>query len=432
MVVPISAWNVRLIDMTLTRNAPRGFHLLAKPTGPICNLDCQYCFFLSKEMLYPGDRFRMADDMLETYLRQLLESHATPEVTVAWQGGEPTMMGLDFFKRSVELVEKHRRPWQTVNYTIQTNGTLLHDRWAAFFKENRFLVGLSVDGPQELHDAYRVDQRGIGSFDRVIRGFEYLRAHEVDLNVLCTVHQANQDHPLEVYRFFRDEMGVQFLQFIPIVERTTETLLPLANLGWSTKRKEKRPLYIQEGNMVTDRSVDPEAYGRFLIEVFDEWVKRDVGEVFVQMFDVALANWYGEPPGVCVFSETCGLALALEHNGDLYSCDHYVEPDYLLGNIKETPMIELVASERQQQFGLAKRDTLPRFCQECEVRFACHGGCPRNRFETAPGGEAGLNYLCPSYKTFFNHVGPAMRTMCRLLDQGRAPSEIMNVEVAPS
>ena len=415
--------------MVMSLDVPPAFHMLAKPTGPICNLDCEYCFFLSKEMLYPGDRLRMADEMLETYLRQLLESHSTPNVTVAWQGGEPTMMGLDFFKRSVELVQKHRKPWQTVEYTIQTNGTLLHDRWASFFKENGFLVGLSVDGPKELHDTYRVDPRGVGSFDRVMRGYEVLKEHEVDVNVLCTVHQANQDRPLDVYRFFRDDMGVRFIQFIPIVERTTETLLPLANLGWSTKRKGKRPLYVQAGNMVTDRSVDPEAYGRFLIEIFDEWVTRDVGEVYVQMFDVALANWYGEPPGVCVFSETCGLALTIEHNGDVYSCDHYVEPDYLLGNIGDTPMIDMVASDQQRRFGLAKRDSLPAFCRECEVRFACHGGCPRNRFTTTLDGEEGLNYLCPGYRGFFNHVDPAMRIMSELLEQGRAPVEIMSMKV---
>lgn len=414
--------------MALSLDIPPAFHMLAKPTGPVCNLDCEYCFFLSKEMLYPGDRFRMADDMLETYLQQLLESHSTPQVTVAWQGGEPTMMGLDFFKRSVELVEKHRKPWQTVDYTIQTNGTLLNARWARFFKENGFLVGLSVDGPKELHDAYRVDPRRVGSFDRVMRGYDVLREQDVDVNVLCTVHRANQDRPLDVYRFFRDEMGVRFIQFIPIVERTTETLLPLANLGWSTSRKEKRPLYVQAGNMVTDRSVDPQAYGRFLSEIFDEWVKRDVGEVYVQMFDVALANWYGEPPGICVFSETCGLALTLEHNGDVYSCDHYVEPDYLLGNITDTPMVEMVASDKQRQFGLDKRDTLPEFCRECEVRFACHGGCPRNRFVTTPDGEEGLNYLCVAYKSFFNHIDPALRIMSELLDRGRAPAEIMSME----
>ncbi|MFV1969694.1 MAG: anaerobic sulfatase maturase [Acidimicrobiia bacterium] len=408
--------------------APPAFHLLAKPTGPICNLDCEYCFFLSKEMLYPGDRFRMADEMLETYVRQLLESHRTPEVTVAWQGGEPTMMGLDFFKRSVELVEKHQRPDQRVEYTIQTNGVLLNERWAEFFKENEFLVGLSVDGPRELHDAYRVDKRGGGSFDRVMDGYEHLRTAGVDVNVLCTVHAANQAHPLEVYRFFRDEMGVRFIQFIPIVERTTETLLPLANLGWSIERGEKRPLYVQAGDRVTDRTVDPEAFGRFLTTVFDEWWSSGgVGEVFVQHFDVALANWHGEPPGLCIFSETCGLALAIEHNGDLYSCDHYVEPDYLLGNITETPMIDLIASEKQQGFGRAKRDTLPQYCLDCEVRFACHGGCPRNRFTRTPDGQLGLNYLCPGYKAFFNHIDPAMRLMSGLLREGRAPAEAVQL-----
>jgi uncharacterized protein len=392
--------------MLTMQGGPPGFHLLAKPTGPICNLDCEYCFFLSKEMLYPGDRFRMADAMLEEYIKQLLESHRAPDVTVAWQGGEPTMMGLDFFKRSIELVEQYRRPLQRVAHTIQTNGVLIDERWAAFFKEHNFLVGLSVDGPRDLHDTYRVDKRGTGSFDRVMAGYSHLAEAEVDVNVLCTVHAANQDRGAEVYRFFRDEMGVRFVQFIPIIERATETLLPLANLGWSTERKEKRPLYVQQGSNVTDRSVGPEAYGQFLIDVFEEWVKRDVGEVFVQMFDVALANWHGEPPGVCVYSETCGLALTVEHNGDLYSCDHYVEPDYLLGNITETPMIELIASDQQRQFGLDKRETLPQYCLDCEVRFACHGGCPRNRFTQTPDGEPGLNYLCPSYRS----VLPAHRS----------------------
>ena len=405
--------------------APTSFHLLAKPTGPICNLDCEYCFFLSKEMLYPGDRFRMADEMLEEYIRQLLEAHQTPEVNVAWQGGEPTMMGLDFFERSIELVEKHRKPHQQVTHTIQTNGTLLNERWAAFFKENGFLVGLSVDGPKELHDAYRVDKRGLGSFDKVMAGYEHLKAAEVDVNVLCTVHAANQDHPLEVYRFFRDEMGVQYMQFIPIIERTSEALLPLANLGWSTERKQKRPIYVQAGNRVTDRTVGSEEFGRFLIAVFEEWLRSgDVGEVFVQHFDVALANWHGEPPGLCIFSETCGLALAMEHNGDLYSCDHYVEPDYLLGNITETPMIELIASDKQREFGQAKRSTLPQYCLDCDVRFACHGGCPRNRFTTTPDGEEGLNYLCAGYNLFFNHIDPVMKLMSKMLTQGRAPSEV--------
>lgn len=405
------------------------YHVLAKPTGPICNLDCEYCFFLSKEMLYPGDRFRMADDLLETYLRQLLESHLTPDVTVAWQGGEPTMMGLDFFRRSVELVDRLKRPHQRIQYTIQTNGVLIDEAWASFFAENRFLVGLSVDGPRDLHDRFRVDKRGQGSFDRVMAGFEHLKAAHVDVNVLCTVHAGNQDHALEVYRFFRDDMGVQFIQFIPVVERTTETMLSIANIGWKTgeERSEKRPLYVQQGDRVTDRTVEPASFGRFLTTIFDEWARADIGEVYVQHFDTALANWYGEPPGVCIFSETCGAAVALEHNGDVYSCDHFVEPDYLLGNITETSLGELVNSARQVEFGRDKRDSLPEFCRECDVRFACNGGCPKNRFTSTPDGEPGLNYLCEGYKHFFHHVDESMRIMCDLLRQGRAPSELPRV-----
>ena len=415
--------------MTTTPHRPTAFHLLAKPTGPICNLDCEYCFFLSKEELYPGDRFRMDDTTLESYIQQLLAAHRTPEVTVAWQGGEPTMMGLDFFRRSMDVVERHRDPNQRVQHTIQTNGVLIDERWASFFAEHGFLVGLSVDGPRDIHDAYRKDKRGEGSFDRVLRGYRHLQAAGVDVNILCTVHRENEDRGLEVYRYFRDQLGAAFIQFIPIVERTTEAFLPLANLGWSSDRAEKRPLYVQSGSLVTDRSVSADGYGRFLIEVFDEWVRHDVGEVFVQMFDVALANWHGEPPGLCVFSETCGQALALEHNGDLYSCDHYVEPDYLLGNIADTPLAELVSSPAQIAFGLAKRDTLPQYCRDCDVRFACHGGCPRNRFRSTPDGEEGLNYLCPSYLAFFRHVDPAMRLMSRLLSQGRAPSEIVRLGI---
>lgn len=375
-------------------------------------------------MLYPGDRFRMADELLEKYLRQLLESHRTPEVTVAWQGGEPTMMGLDFFRRSVELVDQIRRPHQQIQYTIQTNGVLIDEEWAAFFKDNDVLVGLSVDGPKELHNTYRVDKRGVGSFDRVMAGYQHLKAAEVDVNVLCTVHASNQLHPLDVYRFFRDDMGVQFIQFIPIVERTTDVLLPLANKGWSTGSSPDRPLYVQEGDQVTDRTVNAEAFGRFLITIFNEWAQRDIGEVYVQHFDTALANWFGEPGAVCVFSETCGSAVALEHNGDVYSCDHYVEPDYLLGNINDTPLGELVRSARQVKFGLDKRDTLPEFCRNCDVRFACHGGCPKNRFTHTADGESGLNYLCAGYKIFFGEIDEPMRIMCDLLHRGRAPAEL--------
>ena len=410
------------LDVPSIPDAPPAFHLLAKPTGAVCNLDCEYCFFLSKEMLYPGSRFRMADELLETYVRQLVEAHAgSPEVTIAWQGGEPTLMGVDFFRRSVELARSFALPGQRVAYTIQTNGTLIDREWAEFFATDGVLVGLSIDGPRELHDAYRVDKGGKGSFDRVMRGLAFLQEAGAEWNALTTVHAANGDRGREVYRFLRDECDARFVQFIPIIERVSAE----ASAGdeWSSWRD--RPLYTQAGNDVTARSIGPEQYGRFLVDVFEEWVRRDVGTVYVQMFDVALANWVGEPPGLCVHTETCGQALALEHTGDLYSCDHFVEPDYKLGNIGFTHMLELVASPQQRQFGLDKRDTLPRYCLECDVRFACHGGCPKDRFVATPDGEPGLNYLCPSFKTFFHHVDGPMRAMGDLLRRGRAPAEIM-------
>jgi len=407
----------------LPETAPPAFHLLAKPTGAVCNLDCAYCFFLSKEMLYPGSRFRMADELLETYIRQLIEAHArVPVVQVAWQGGEPTLMGLDFFRRSIELVDRYLRPGQRAEYTIQTNGTKLDEAWAEFLGEHEFLVGISIDGPRDIHDAYRVTKGGRGSFDQVMRGLSHLRAGHVEYNVLSTVNAANQDRGAEVYRFLRDECGARFMQFIPIIERVTG-----AEAGgvdtWSSWRD--RPLYTQSGDLVSGRSVSPDGYGRFLIDVFEEWVRRDVASVYVQMFDTALANWVGEPPGMCVHCETCGLALALEHTGDVYSCDHFVEPRYLLGNINERHLVELVGSERQRQFGRDKRDTLPSYCRECDVRFACHGGCPKDRFTVTPDGDPGLNYLCPSFKEFFHHVDPAMRQMAALLRVNRAPAEIM-------
>jgi uncharacterized protein len=406
---------------------PRAFHLLAKPTGAVCNLDCSYCFFLSKEMLYPGSRFRMADELLEEYLRQLIEAHKqVPEVTIAWQGGEPTMMGLEFFHRSVELAEQYLKPGQQASYTIQTNGTLLDEEWAAFFKENGFLVGISIDGSREMHDAYRVNKGGRGSFDQVMRGLEFLREAEVEWNALTTVHARNGDHGREVYRFLRDECQARFIQFIPIIERVAEATD--GEVPWSSWRD--RPLYEQKGELVTNRSIGAEQYGRFLIEVFEEWVRHDVGKVYVQLFDVTLANWVGEPPGLCVHSETCGLALALEHTGDLYSCDHFVEPRYKLGNIKEHRMLDMVASQQQRQFGLDKRDTLPQFCLDCDVRFACHGGCPKDRFTRTPDGEAGLNYLCPSFKAFFHHVEVPMRFMAERLQVGEAPADIVQFYAA--
>jgi uncharacterized protein len=362
------------------KGALPGFHLMAKPTGAICNLGCKYCFFLSKKNLYPGSIFRMSDELLETYIHQYVEAQKTPQVTIAWQGGEPTLMGLDFFRRSIELEEKYRRPGITFQNTMQTNGTLLDDEWCSFFRENNFLIGLSLDGPRELHDAYRVDKAGRPTFDRVMKAARLLKKHEVDFNILTTVHAANQDHPLEVYRFLRDEVKTDFIQFIPIVERDNDT-------GF------------QEGDKVTDRSVDAEQYGRFLISVFDEWVQRDVGKTFVQI---------------------------LEHNGDVYSCDHFVEPNYLLGNINDRPLARLASSGKQRKFGRDKLDALPEYCRRCEVRFVCNGECPKNRFIETPEGEPGLNYLCDGYKEFFRHIDGSMRFMANELRCGRAPANIMN------
>ena len=408
------------------RREPISFHLLAKPTGATCNLDCKYCFFLSKDNLYPNERTRMTDKVLEQYIRQRLAQREEPEVNIAWQGGEPTIMGLDFFRRSVELVAKYRKPGQKVLHTIQTNGLLIDEEWCVFLKEHNFLVGLSVDGPQEMHDAYRVDKRGGGSFHLVMRAWELLQRHGVECNVLCTVHAANADHPLEVYRFFRDEMQARFIQLIPIVERATEELLPLANEGWGARSGGRRPLYRQQGGLVTDRTVGAQQFGRFLCDIFDEWVRHDVGNVFVQTFDVALGSWLGQH-NLCIFSPTCGNALALEHNGDVYSCDHYVEPDYRLGNIGQTHLLELVASDKQRKFGRDKLDSLPQYCRDCEVLFACWGECPRNRFISTPDGEPGLNYLCAGYKLFFKHVDAPMRTMAALIRQGRYADEIMEI-----
>jgi uncharacterized protein len=410
---------------TLAKAPPR-FHLLAKPSGSTCNLDCTYCFFLSKEALYPNEKSRMSELTLENYIRQLLEAHRTPTVTVAWQGGEPTLMGLDFFKKSVELALKHRQPGQELEFTFQTNGVLLDDAWCAFFKEHNFLIGLSVDGPQEIHDTYRLNKGGQGTFKQVMRGWDVLRKHEVDTNILCTVNAANQHHGRRVYRFFRDKLGATWIQFIPIVERATAETLPIANLGWSDKPGGQRLLYTQNGSLVTERSVGGEQYGRFLIDVYEEWIRHDVGNVFVQLFDVTLQEYFGEHL-LCIHAPTCGYGPALEHNGDLYSCDHFVEPDFLLGNINETHMIELVSSTKQRRFGDDKRDLLTAQCRACEVRGLCNGGCPKDRFVLSRDGEGGHNYLCEGLYGFFTHTRPTMTIMARLIQQGKYADGVMEM-----
>lgn len=411
------------------------FSLLAKPAGAACNLACEYCFYLDKQKLYPGSRLRMSDRVLKAYLERMLADQRAGEVNVAWQGGEPTLLGLDFFKRSVELVNEFKKPGQRVAFSLQTNGTRLDDEWCAFFRKHDFLIGLSIDGPAEMHDAYRVDKGGQGSFSQVRQAWDRLQQHQVETNILCAVHAANASHPLELYRFFRDDLQARFIQFIPIVEPLSTAAQPQQDKGRPELPAGKHPLPERENDLVSRRSVEPGQYGSFLIDIFEEWVHQDVGTLFVQSFDSALASWAHFPASVCIFQEVCGSSLVLEHNGDLYSCDHFVGPAHRLGNILETPLNELAGLPRQHRFGLDKRDRLPSVCRDCDVVFACHGECPRNRFLRLPRGAGpdrgevdGLNYLCRGYRLFFHHVDRPMRIMANLLRQGRAPAEIMRME----
>jgi uncharacterized protein len=386
------------------------FHVMAKPTGARCNLACDYCFFLKKDQLYPESDFRMSDETMEAYLRQTIEGQSAPDVTIAWQGGEPTLMGLDFFRRAVDVEKKYARPGRRIENSFQTNGLLIDEDWCRFFRDNNFLVGLSLDGPRELHDTYRHDKGGGSVFDKVERAARLMQELSVEFNILCTVNAANSRRPLEVYRYFRDELGARFIQFIPIVERDNET----GN---------------QEGTRLTDRTVDPGQYGRFLIKIFDEWVGRDVGVMFVPFFDSVLASYLFGQSSLCVLRPACGDALALEHNGDLYSCDHFVEPACRLGNIGETPIAELASTERQRAFGRAKTETLPRFCRECAFLFTCHGECPKNRVLATPDGEPGLNWLCQGLKAFFVHVDRPMKIMADLLRRGQCADGIMKIMI---
>ena len=394
------------------------FHIMTKPYGPVCNLDCTYCYYLEKENLYPqqkGQNFRMPDDVLEAFISQYIASQPTQEVHFAWQGGEPTLLGIDYFKKIVALQAKHARGRHIFN-ALQTNGTLLDDAWGKFLAQNNFLVGLSIDGPQSIHDAHRVDKGGKPSFDRVMRGLGYLKKHGVQFNTLTVVNRLNSYRPLEVYHFLK-EIGSQFLQFIPIVEQVAEAPDPNGLVLLKP--------YAREKTVVSEWSVEPLQFGLFLSTIFDEWVREDVGKTFVQIFDVSLESWANVPQSLCVFAPNCGNAMVVEHNGDLYSCDHFVYPDNRLGNILDKPIDTLANLPQQTRFGQSKSQALPSDCRQCDVRFACNGECLKHRFVQSPTGEYGLNYLCAGYKHFFHHVDPYMKFMANQLAANRAPALVM-------
>jgi uncharacterized protein len=398
---------------------PPGFHLLAKPVGPVCNLACKYCFYLEKEALFPHkerlSEWALPDPVLEEYVRGYIESQAAPVINFAWQGGEPTLLGVEYFRKVVALQKKYANGKRLEN-SLQTNGILLDDAWCEFLAQNRFLVGLSIDGPRQLHDCYRADKSGAPSFNKVLHGMNCLKKHQVDFNTLTVVHRRNSLKPLEVYRFLK-ESGSGFMQFIPIVERIG---VDPASGG---------PVLVSPHSRATARvsewSVEPQQYGKFLCAIFDEWARNDAGMIFVQLFDVTLASWVGMEPSLCAFQRTCGSAAVLEHNGDVYSCDHYVYPENRLGNIMELPVESMLQSPQQVRFGQDKLDRLPHVCLECPFRFACNGECPKHRFMRAPDGSEPLNYLCPGYKLFFAHVKPYMDFMAAELRAERPPSNVM-------
>jgi uncharacterized protein len=398
------------------------FHLMTKPIGSRCNLDCHYCFYLEKEKLYTdaGGR-RMTPEVLETYIRDYIAAQPDDTVSFAWQGGEPTLLGVEFYQRAVALQAKYAQGKRIEN-AFQTNGVLLDEAWGEFLAAHRFLVGVSIDGPAQWHDAYRVDKGGQPTFARVVAGMQMLKKHGVEFNTLTTVNRKNSTHPIELYRFLR-EAGSGYLQFIPIVERAAAN--PESGL-WLAPPPDHEEAAALDAE-VTPWSVRPADYGNFLCAIFDEWIRHDVGRIFVQHFDSALSTWLTGRAELCVFQEDCGRGLAIEHNGDVYSCDHYVYARYRLGNMMNTSLVELVDSPAQAEFGRAKSATLPRWCRECPVRFACHGECPKHRFIRAPDGEEGLNYLCAAHSKFFHHIDSPMKTMAAMINVGRAPAEIMSL-----
>lgn len=409
-----------LKEMLSEPAAGKPFHIMAKPIGPKCNLDCRYCFYLEKDRMFEGETsWRMSGERLEQYVRSYIASQPDGPVTFAWQGGEPTLCGLNFFRRAAELQKRHGGG-RVIENALQTNGTLLNDEWCRFFKDEGFLIGISIDGPRKLHDAYRIDRKGAGSFDDVMRGMELLKRHDVAFNTLTCVHRGNMRHPLDVYRFLRGA-GSRHQQFIPIVERRADAVARDRGLTNAPPPELDR----EESSAVTSWSVEPKAYGEFMLAIFERWVRQDVGKVYVQMFDTMLGKWLGFPGGLCVFDETCGEALAMEHDGSVYSCDHYVYPENRLGRIGERTLREMVDDPKQRKFGADKRDQLPGQCRRCEFRFACNGGCPKHRFLTTIDGEPGLNYLCEGYFHFYRGIDPYMKQMARLYQNGRPPAEIM-------
>ena len=391
-------------------------YVMLKPAGAHCNLACKYCYYLEKNNLYQNTpRHLMSDEMLEQFTREYIEAQTMPQVLFTWHGGEPLMRSIDFYKKALALQKKYAHGKQIDN-VIQTNGTLLTDEWCEFFAKNHWLVGISIDGPQEYHDHYRVTPAGKPSWEKVMQGISLLKKHRVEWNAMAVVNAYNAEHPLEFYHFFRDN-GCQYLQFTPIVERLTEhedgrTLASLAD---------DREIPLAEA------SVTPAQWGNFLCTIFDDWVRHDVGKMFVEIFDCTLANWMGVLPGICAYSKECGHAGVLEHNGDVYSCDHFVFPEYKLGNIRDQSLIDMLYGEKQQAFSRLKHTSLPRQCKECDMEFACHGECPKNRFEKDKYGEPGLNYLCQGYYQYYSHVAPYMDFMKRELLAQRPPANIMNV-----
>jgi uncharacterized protein len=405
-----------LFTDALKLNRPNAFNVMVKPTGPVCNLNCTYCYYLEKKKLYPDEKdFRLREDILENFISQYIHAQEVPVVTFTWQGGEPTLLGLDYFIKVVELQKKYAEG-KTIENAFQTNGTRLNDEWCAFLRENKMLVGISIDGEEHNHDHFRKTNSGGPTFKRAMKGIELLHKNKVEFNTLSCVNSYNVHYALETYRFLK-RIGSGFIQFLPVVERVADKTEP-GNLDLVA------PDFPEDAS-VTEWSVNGADFGNFLITIFNEWVRKDVGKYYVQIFDSTLANYVGEMPGLCVFSETCGDALVMEHNGDIFSCDHFVYPEYFLGNIMKTPITDLVKSQRQFDFGIDKRNKLPRYCLQCDVRYACHGECPKHRFSKTPDGKPGLNFLCEGYKNFFHHVEPFMEFMAKELKNKRAPANVM-------